>query len=157
MRTTPKALVLAAVLLVGLVGAPMTVAAQSDDGDAETLVEAYNGSINEVPSVIANRFAGERVEIIVEQSNGETQTYTAVTNENAKITEFEDGVVDPTMRLRTDAETIRGIANAEDSGAAAVEAYESDSMTVEGVGVTNTVTLETAKVGYAVGSTLGLL
>jgi hypothetical protein len=92
----------------------------------------------------------------VEGSDGAV-TYTAVTDANAKVVEFEAGANDPTIRVTTDEATIRDIAEAEDTGAAAVDAYESDDVTVEGVGVTNTVTVETAKLGYEVGSALGLL
>jgi uncharacterized protein with LGFP repeats len=156
MRIAPKAVVLAVVLLVGLVAAPAAVAAQSAEGDAESVVQAYNDNIGDAPDVIANRFADERITMTVEGSDGEA-TYTAVTDGNAEVVSFEEGENDPTIRVTTDEETISEIAESEDTGAAAVEAYESEDVTVEGVGVTNTVTVETAKLGYEVGSALGLL
>lgn len=156
MRIAPKAVVLAVVLLAGLVAAPAAVAAQSAEGDAESVVQAYNDNIGDAPDVIADRFADERIAMTVEGSDGAV-TYTAVTDANAEVVEFEEGANDPTIRVTTDEATIRDIAEAEDTGAAAVDAYESDDVTVEGVGVTNTVTVETAKLGYEVGSALGLL
>jgi hypothetical protein len=156
MRIAPKAVVLAVVLLFGLVAAPAAVAAQSAEGDAQSVAQAYNDNIGDAPDVIADRFADERVAMTVEGDNG-TVTYTAVTNENAEVVSFEEGEDDPTIRVRTDEGTISDIAEAEDTGAAAVDAYESDDVTVKGVGITNTVTVETAKLGYEVGSALGLL
>lgn len=156
MRIAPKAVVLAVVLLAGLVAAPAAVAAQSAEGDAESVAQAYNDNIGDAPDVIADRFADERIAMTVEGSDGAV-TYTAVTDANAEVVEFEEGANDPTIRVTTDEATIRDIAEAEDTGAAAVDAYESDDVTVEGVGVTNTVTVETAKLGYEVGSALGLL
>ncbi|MFQ3319160.1 MAG: hypothetical protein ACI8UR_000552 [Natronomonas sp.] len=156
MRTSVS-IILAVLMTVGLAAAAVPATAQTADQDAETVAETYNDNIDQVPDVIKNRFADERVEISVEASDGTAQTYTAVTDEQARIQELKEGSDDPTIHVSTDEETINEVANADDPKAAGLEAYNSDEVTVEGVGFTNKVKVGAAKVSYRVGSALGIL
>lgn len=159
MRLSPLAIGMALLLTVSLAGMPAAAAVQESENsnDAEDVAAAYNENVDALPDVLQNRAADERIELNVQTSEGETMTYTAVTDEDARVTEISEGSNDPTIRVTTDEATIREIANAEDTGAAASEAYESGDIQVEGVGVTNTVTIEAVKIGHSIGSALGLL
>lgn len=159
MRLSPLAIGMAVLLTVSLAGMPAAAAVQESENshDAEDIATAYNENIDEVPDVIKNRAADERVELNVQTSDGETVTYTAVTDEDARITEIREGSHDPTIRVTTDEATIREIANAEDTGATASEAYDSGDVQIEGVGLSNSVKVEAVKIGHSIGSALGLL
>ena len=160
MRIAPIAVALAVLLTVGLAAGPAAAVAQesqASQADAEEVVEVYNQNVDEAPDVIRDRFADERVVLTVERAGQEDEVYTAVTDEDARIVSLEEGAHDPTMRVTTDEQTIRDIAESEDTVGTAVDAYRSDRVDVEGVGVTNTVTVEATKIGYAVASKLGLL
>lgn len=159
MRLSPLAIGMAVLLTVSLAGMPAVAAVQESENshDTENLAAVYNENVDQLPDVIQNRAAGERVELNVQTSEGETMTYTAVTDEDARVTEIREGSHDPTIRVTTDEATIREIANAENTGAATSEAYESGDIQIEGVGLTNTVTVEVVKVGHSIGSALGLL
>jgi hypothetical protein len=159
MRLASLAVAMAVLLTVGLAAGPAAVVAQEDErsADAGSVASAYNENVDELPGVIKNRAADERVELNVERSDGGTATYTAITDDDARITELREGSHDPTLRVTTDEATIREIANAENTAGAAAEAYRSDDIRIEGVGVVNSVTVEVVKVGHAVGSALGLL
>lgn len=160
MRIAPVAVALAVLLTAGLVGGPAAVAAQdsqASQADAEDVVAVYNQNVDQAPDVIRDRFADERVVLTVERAGEEDEVYTAVTDEDARIQSLEEGAHDPTMRVTTDEETMRDIAQSEDTVGTAVDAYRSDRVEVEGVGITNTVTVEATKIGYAVASKLGLL
>lgn len=159
MRLAPLAIGLAVLLTVGLAAGPAAVAAQDGESDhnPDEIASAYNQNVDQLPDVIKNRAANERVELQVERSNGEVVTYTAITDEDARVTEIREGSHDPSIRVTTDEETIREVANAEDTPSAAAEAYKSDDVQVEGVGTVNTVTIEAVKIGHAIGEALGLL
>lgn len=160
MRIKPLAAALAVLLTVGLVAGPAAVAAQesqASQADAEEVVEMYNQNVDQAPDVVRDRFADERVVLTVERAGEEDEVYTAVTDEDARIVSLEEGAHDPTMKVTTDEQTMRDIAQSEDTVGTAVDAYRSDRVEVEGVGVTNTVTVEATKIGYAVASKLGLL
>lgn len=159
MRIGSIAVALLVLMSVGLAAAP--AAAEQAPGtqhDVETVVETYNQNVERVPDVIANRFSNERVEITVEQSSEPDATYTAVTDGQARVVEFYEGSNDPTIRVETDADTIREIANSDPQNRrdVALEAYNSDAVQVEGVGVTNTVKVESVELGYRVANALGL-
>lgn len=153
----PVAVALAVLLTVGLAAGPVAAAGQASQADTEDVVEVYNQNVDQAPDVIRDRFADERVVLTVERAGEEDEVYTAVTDEDARIVSLEEGADDPTMRVTTDEETMRDIAESEDTVGTAVDAYRSDRVEVEGVGVTNTVTVEATKIGYAVASKLGLL
>jgi hypothetical protein len=159
MRLSPLALGLAVLLTASLAGMPAAAAVQESQNDpgAGGIAAAYNENVDSLPGVIENRAANERVELNIETSEGGTETYTAITDGDARITEFREGSHDPTLRVSTDEATIREIANADNTGAAAAEAYESGDIRIEGVGMVNTVTVEVVKVGHSIGSALGLL
>lgn len=157
MRIAPVAVALAVLLTVGLAAGPVAAAGQASQADTEDVVEVYNQNVDQAPDVIRDRFADERVVLTVERAGEEDEVYTAVTDEDARIVSLEEGADDPTMRVTTDEETMRDIAESEDTVGTAVDAYRSDRVEVEGVGVTNTVTVEATKIGYAVASKLGLL
>lgn len=159
MRLAPLAVTLAVLLSAGLLAAPAAAAGGSADAgaDAEQVVEYYNAHVDEAPDVVRDRFADERVALVVEHSDGPDAEYTAVTDEDARVVSLEEGVHDPTVRVTTDEATLRDIADSEDRVDAALDAYHSDRIEVEGVGVTNTVAVEATEVGYAVASELGLL
>jgi putative NIF3 family GTP cyclohydrolase 1 type 2 len=159
MRLSPLAIGLAVLLTVSLAGMPAAAAVQESDNstDAEDVAAAYNENVDDLPDVIKNRATNERVELTIETSDGETVTYTAITDDEARVTELREGSHDPTLRVSTDEETIREVANADNTGAAASEAYESGDIQIEGVGVVNSVTVEVVKVGHSIGSSLGLL
>jgi hypothetical protein len=134
-----------------------TDADQSTDANLETVVDVYNDRVDEVPGVIRDRFADERVEVVIEHPDGADETYTAVTDDSARVTSLEAGSDDPTIRVTTDASTVGDVAESDDAVDTAVDAYRSDRVDVEGVGLANSVAIEATKVGYAVGSQLGLL
>jgi putative NIF3 family GTP cyclohydrolase 1 type 2 len=159
MRLSPLAIGLAVLLTVSLAGMPAAAAVQESDNstDAEDVAAAYNENVDDLPDVIKNRATNERVELTIETSDGETVTYTAITDDEARVTELREGSHDPTLRVSTDEATIREVANADNTGAAASEAYESGDIRIEGVGVVNSVTVEVVKVGHSIGSSLGLL
>ncbi|MEF8806486.1 hypothetical protein [Natronomonas sp.] len=159
MRLSPLAIGLAVLLTVSLAGMPAAAAVQESDNstDAEDVAAAYNENVDDLPDVIKNRATNERVELTIETSDGETVTYTAITDDEARVTELREGSHDPTLRVSTDEETIREVANADNTSAAASEAYESGDIQIEGVGVVNSVTVEVVKVGHSIGSSLGLL
>jgi hypothetical protein len=159
MRLSPLALGIAVLLTVSLAGLPAAAAVQEsqNSSDAGGVAAAYNENVDSLPGVIKNRAANERVALNIETSNGGTATYTAITDGDARVTEFREGTHDPTLRVSTDEATIREIANAENTGAAAAEAYESGDIRIEGVGAVNTVMVEAVKVAHSVGSALGLL
>lgn len=157
MRIAPVAVALAVLLTVGLAAGPVAAAGQASQADTEDVVEVYNQNVDEAPDVIRDRFADERVVLTVERAGEEDEVYTAVTDDEARIESLEEGAHDPTMRVTTDEQTMRDISESEDTVGTAVEAYRSDRVDVEGVGVTNTVTVEATKLGYAVASKLGLL
>lgn len=158
---------LALLLTVGLTAAPAAAAGGSADADvdtdvnadvdAEEVVEAYNEHVDEAPDVVRDRFADERVALIVERSGEPDVEYTAVTDEDARVVSLEEGADDPTVRVTTDEATVDEIASSEDEVDAALDAYHSDRVEVEGVGITNTVVVGATEVGYAVASKLGLL
>lgn len=155
MRLRALAVALAVLLSVGLAAGPVA-AEQTSEADAKEVVEFYNQNIDEAPDVVRDRFADERVTLTVERDGQTDEVYTAVTDDDARIVSFEEGSHDPTMRVTTDEETVRNIAQSEDSAGAAVDAYQSDRIDVEGVGVTNTVKVEATEIGYAIASKLGL-
>lgn len=145
-------------LSVGFAAIPATAdQAPGTQHDVETVVETYNQNIDQVPDVIANRFSNERVAVTIERAERPAVTYTAVTDDQARVVEFSEGANDPTIRVETDAETIREIANTKpsDRREAALEAYNSDAVQVEGVGLTNTVKVETVEIGYSIANALG--
>lgn len=159
MRIGSIAVALLVLLSVGLASVP--AAAEQAPGtqhDVETVVETYNQNVDRVPDVIANRFSNERVEITIHQSGGQDVTYTAVTDGQARVVEFYEGSNDPTIRVETDAETIREIANSNPQNRrdVALQAYNSDAVQVEGVGITNTVKVESVEIGYTIANALGL-
>lgn len=159
MRLSPLAIGIAVLLTVSLAGMPAAAAVQESENshDAEDVAATYNENVADLPDVIKNRATNERVELNIETSEGETVTYTAITDDEARVTELQEGSHDPTLRVSTDETTIREVANADDTGAAASEAYESGDIQIEGVGVVNSVTVEVVKVGHSIGSSLGLL
>lgn len=156
MRLRALAVALAVLLSVGLAAGPVAAAEQTSEADAKEVVEFYNQNVDEAPDVVRDRFADERVTLTVERDGQTNEVYTAVTDDDARIVSFEEGSHDPTMRVTTDEETVRNIAQSEDSAGAAVDAYQSDRIAVEGVGVTNTVKVEATEIGYAIASKLGL-
>lgn len=166
MRHTPVAVALALLLTVGLTAAPAAAAGSADadvdaavtaDVDAEEVVEAYNEHVDEAPDVVRDRFADERVALVVERGGEPDVEYTAVTDGDARVVSLEDGSDDPTVRVTTDEATVDEIAGADDEVDAALDAYHEDRVEVEGVGITNTVVVGATEVGYAVASELGLL
>lgn len=157
MRNLSISIMLAALLVVGLAAAPAAVAADTSQQDTDEVVDAYNQNVDEIPDFVKNRFADERVAVTIERDDAEPIEHTAVTDKSAHIVELEDGIADPTIRIITDEQTLREISNAENPVEAGTEAYKSEDVTVEGVGVTNTVVIETAKFVHRLGSSLGLL
>lgn len=162
MDRTRIAVALVALLAVGLAVGPAAAAGQSTDADQssdvnlESVVDVYNHQVGDVPDVIRDRFADERVEVVIEQPDGAEETYTAVTDDSARVVSLESGTTDPTLRVTTDRGTVENIAQSNDTVGTAVDAYGSDRVDVEGVGIANAVTVEATKVGYAVASRLGL-
>lgn len=156
MRLTPAAVALAALLAVGLVVTPVAAVEPTED-DAREAVQLYNERVDEVPDAIRDRFADERVVVRVEREGQEDVVYTAVTDEDARVVTYREGEHDPTLRVSTDEETVREVAGAENPRATAVNAYESDAVDVEGVGVKNSLLVKLTEIGYRIGSALGLL
>lgn len=156
MRIAPLAVTLAVLLSVGLLATPAALA-QPTQPDTREVLDVYDQNIEQVPDVIRNRFADERVEVTIERSGESDEVYTVVTDGDARVVSFEEGSDDPTLRVKTDETTVREVAQSNDTKSAALEAYRSDRVEVEGVGVTNTVKVEATKVGYRVASSLGLL
>ncbi len=154
MRRTFVAALFATVLILGFTAAPVAGIAASSSNDAATIVEEYNAQVDSAPDVITDRFANERVALIIEGEEDD-DVYTAITDEDAHIESLDEGEHDPTIRVITDEETLNDIAEADDPSAEAVDAYHSDDVTVEGIGVTNTVKVEATKAGYAIASSLG--
>ncbi|WP_336136083.1 hypothetical protein [Natronomonas amylolytica] len=159
MRLSPLAIGLAVLLTVSLAGMPAAAAVQErdDSHSAENVAATYNENVGDLPDVIKNRATNERVELTIETADGEAVTYTAITDDEARVTELREGSHDPTLRVSTDEATIREISNADNTGAAAAEAYDSGDIRIEGVGMVNSVTVEAVKVGHSIGSALGLL
>lgn len=156
MRLTPAAVALAALLAVGLVATPVAAVEPTED-DAREAVQLYNERVDEVPDAIRDRFADERVVVRVEREGQEDVVYTAITDEDARVVDYREGEHDPTLRVSTDEETVREVADAENPRATAVNAYESDAVDVEGVGVKNSLLVKLTEIGYRIGSALGLL
>lgn len=140
--------------------APAAAQTGGDDplvGDLQELKETYNENLDEVPDFVEEELADERVEAVVTTDDG-TYRYHAETGEDARVETLErGGADDPTVRVRTDAETLREIRDADDPAAAAVDAYDRGEITIEGVGVADTVRVEAVKAAVAVGRVLGLL
>ena len=147
---------LAVLLSVGMAAAP-AAAEQTSEADAQEVVEFYNQNVDQLPDVVRDQFADERVTLTVERDGQSDEVYTAVTDEDGRVVSFEEGTHDPTMRVMTDEATIRDVARSENPRSAAMDAYRSERVDVEGVGVTNTVKVEATKIGYAIASKLGLL
>lgn len=158
---------LALLLTVGLTAAPAAAVGQSSEADvevdadaevdAEAVVAAYNAHVEEAPDVLEDRFADERVTLIVERSGQPDVAYTAVTDGEARVTSLEEGVDDPTVRVSTDEATLEEIANADDEVDTARDAYHADRIDVEGVGITNSLAVGATEIGYAVATKLGVL
>jgi len=154
---------LAALLAVGVLATPVAadggaaVDEAIEDGDAAEAVETYNDNVDRVPEFVRDRLAGERVVVTVERSDAEDAVYTVVTDESARVESYRTGAHDPTVRVTTDEATVREVAAADDPESAALEAYRSDAVTVEGVGAVNAIEVETAKLGYDLGASLDLL
>jgi hypothetical protein len=157
MRHTQLAITIAALLAIGLATAPAAVGAEPADADVDAVFELYNRNVGEAPDVVRDRFADERVALTIERTGEEDLVYTAVTDASARIESVEAGEHEPTLRVTTDEATVRDVAEADDTAAAAVEAYESGAVEVEGVGPTNTVKVEATKIGLDIASRLGLL
>lgn len=156
MRLRALAVTLAVLLSVGLAAAPVAAAEQTSEADAQEVVEFYNQNVDQVPDVVRDRFADERVSLTVERDGQSDEVYTAVTDDEGQVVSFEEGTHDPTMRVTTDEATVRDVARSENPQSAAMDAYRSERVDVEGVGITNTVKVEATKIGYAVASKLGL-
>lgn len=157
MRRRALIVAVAVLLAVGLLGTPATAAVEGTDQDIEDVVDAYNANVAEAPDVLTDRVADERVALTVERADEADIEYTVVTDETAEVVSIAEGHDDPTLRMTTNEATVDEIANAETPGEAAVDAYESDDIELEGVGLTNTVKVEATKLGYQIGSALGLL
>lgn len=157
MRLSATAVTLAVLLVVGLAGAPAAVGAQSAQAAPGGVAEAYNQNVDQLPDLIRNRFADERVVMTVERAGQEDVVYTAVTDDDAQIVSIEEGEHDPTLEVTTDEATLREVTNSSQPMNAAIDAYESEDVQVEGVGIANTVTVEATKLGYSIASGLGLL
>lgn len=162
MNTSRTAVLLAAVAVVAtLVAAPVAAQDQGEEKlveDLDALAQTYNDNLGAVPDVFADRLANERVDIRVDTGDGERQ-YFAVTGADARIATIErgDGEQKPTVRVRTDEATLDAIRTSETPAATAVAAYEDGDIQITGVGVVNTVKVETAKAAVGVGRTLGFL
>jgi hypothetical protein len=156
MRLSPAAVAFAALLAVGLVATPAAAAVEPTADDAEEAVELYNENVDEVPDFIRDRFADERVVVRVERTGEADVVYTAETDEDARVVAFEEGEHDPTLRVVTDEKTIREVADAENPRVAAMNAYESDDVSVEGVGFTDSLRVALAEIGHEIASALGL-
>ena len=157
MRLSPVAVALAALLAVGLVATPAAAAVEPTEDDAREAVQLYNQHVEEVPDALRERFADERVALRLERDGEEDVVYTAVTDEEGRVVTYQEGEHDPTLRVSTDEETVREVADAEDPRATALEAYESDDVDVDGVGVRNSIWVTLTEIGYRIASALGLV
>ncbi|WP_284012683.1 hypothetical protein [Halobaculum litoreum] len=156
---TVAALVVFSVLAVSV--APVAAQSEADSCtvDLEGMqmaVDTYNGNLDQLPGPLRGQLAGERVNVVITSSDGDYE-YSAVTNGDARVTSFsEDLVENPTLRVETSESTVCEILDSQNPAAAALDAYRNDDITVEGVGVTKSVTLRVAKTLFDVGSALGL-
>jgi len=113
--------------------------AQTDPADAcpgvDLDVEAELGDLvgetaDSLPDVANDAVVGERISARV----GDTR-FGVVVNDEGEVTETTRGRLDdPTLRARTDCETVQRIANAEDKRATARRAISTGDITWEGVG-----------------------
>lgn len=141
-----------------------SAAAQADGGDEiDHLVDEYNANVDEAPSILTNRLAGEQVELRVgsgaETATADTGTaYRLAVGGDGRITASDTGDhPDATVRVLTSERTMNRMLHSDDPNAAFGSAYDAGEIEIEGVGVVNTAKVELAKGGVWVGRTLGLL
>jgi len=101
--------------------------------------------------------ANERVNLHVETESG-TEVYHVVISDGrvASVERLADpNGADPTVRARTDAATVRRIADAPDTVSAVNEEYDEGNIQVRGVGLDNRLRYGTLKVAKGIADTVG--
>ena len=149
--------VLVAVLLIGSTAPALAQQSSSNWSDQfyqelKPLVGQYNENVDQVPSLITGVIGGERVEFVVEPTDGgQNAVYSAVVAKNGHIQSFENEAPQkPTIRVTTSEATLKTIMNATDKQKAFSEAYNNGAFTYKTFNMWSQVKLGAASMGLKV-------
>ena len=99
--------------------------------ELQPLVGVYNDNVGDIP-LMTSLIGEERINGEIALNDGSLLSLAITTDEDAKITSFERGVIsDPTMRVSTDENTIRAIMNSSDPVSAFIDALNAGTITYE--------------------------
>jgi hypothetical protein len=115
--------------------------------DMEQQVDIYNQNVDGIPFV--KTFIGEeRIRCEISLNNGTELIIGITTDEDAKITSFENGEIsDPTINASTNENTVRTILNSSDDPVSAFQdALDSGAILFEGVGLGDKIKVRVMKV-----------
>jgi hypothetical protein len=135
----------------------------AEDINLDQLVETYNANVDEAPDIARGQLAGQTIEIRVgegdEMAKKDTgESLHVTTAESGRITDYEKGDAEsPTIRIRTNEDTLEDIAQAEEPGKEFNQQYEDGDIKVGGVTMTEKVKVEAVKFAVWLGKTFGFL
>lgn len=138
------------------------LAQDAEDVNVDRLVEVYNANADQAPDIVRGRLAGRSVELRIGEGStlagANTGTaYHFTTADDGTVVDYGEGdASDPDYRIRTSEETFFAVLNASDPAAEFDRQYRDGNVKINGVGVTNTVVVESVKFAGWVGKTLGL-
>lgn len=122
----------------------------------EPLVADFNQNVaSSGGGRILGMVSGETVEARIQMNSGETAFLTIRFGSGGQIQDFAPGApASPTMRMTTTEPVIRRVMNAPNPAVAFRQAFDSGEVSINGVGVVNTVVVEFGKIVYDVGRTI---
>ena len=149
-----RRLFVATFVLIALLALPAgTASAEECSLDAvrmQTLVDTYNQNVDRAPAIARGQFAGERIDVRLEASDGERR-FTAITAADGQIISLrEEAATDPTLRVETSESTVCDVVTADSPKRAFLDAYDGGEIDVSGVGVVNSVKASVVKIGVRI-------
>ncbi|OYT63682.1 hypothetical protein B6U67_02170 [Methanosarcinales archaeon ex4484_138] len=124
-----------------IIAAPMATALTAEEAE-HFLQGVYNPNVdNIIPDLplVKNVFAGQVIHIIITKQNGNIE-FDATTDPNGYITHLErEAPEEPTLRLKSDEETIETIINSDNPIKETQEALLNGKITYEGVTIGNKI------------------
>ncbi len=152
-------LVLASALVLFVVAVSPAVALTVEEAE-HFLLDIYNPNVeNIIPDLplVKDVFGGQVIHIIIKKEGGDIE-FGATTDSNGYITDLKRGAPsNPTMRLKSDEETVDKIVNSDDPVKETKEALLAGKITYEGVTLVNQIKVAIIKLVQWFAQLFGLI
>lgn len=142
-----------------IIATPMATALTVEEAE-DFLLDVYNPNVeNIIPDLplIKNVFGGQVIHIIINNTS-ENIEFGATTDPNGKITNLERGAPkEPTLRLKSDEETIETIITSDTPTKETQEALLNGKITYEGITIGNKIKVTIIKLVQGIAQLFGVI